>query len=185
MDKEALKIRATAFGIKALGIARTVVTEAGKAAFVVGKEIVLSLETIAQNIESNAANKERWQRLEGSYYSSLLFPEAFENVDAVLRHPIGSHRFSVISDQSSLQVSANTNWTEDLPGFPHSYHQLDLQLEFFVNRAGGTDVRWSWLVTDFPKGLYASQIIRIANSWIEAALECAPAETKAEGACQQ
>lgn len=179
MDKSVLKAKASNLGKKALAVSKTVVTEAGKAVFVVGKEIVSSLETIAQSIETNAANKERWQRLEGSHHSELVFPEAFENVEGVLRHPIGSHRFSVVTDPNTLKVSANTSWSEDLPGFPHSYHQLDLQLEFEINPAGGTDVKWNWLVTDFPKGLYASQIIRITNSWIEAALDCAPKDLPA------
>jgi hypothetical protein len=153
-----------------LSMAGFLLKETSQVLVVIGKEFFSSVHCIASEWELKAAKKARWEKTKGVYRSLLIFPDAFEKVENALKQPFTVHRFSVKSDPTNCQIIAGCNWSEDIPGFPHSFHQLDLILDFVAD-PNGTSVHFEWLINDFPRSLFSKQYIRTMNSWIEGALE--------------
>lgn len=177
MDKEELKKKAALFGKKALEIGKVVgkySVEAGKEiakeAVVVGKGLGQEIDKGMQKLESEQQKKAKWELRQGTWESKKIFPQAFDDVQTQLRYPIGDRRMNVHAEPTNCRITADCSWNEDIGGFPNSFHQVNLQMDF-VPAADGTTVRYAWVVTDFPKGLYTNQIIRIVNMWMQELLE--------------
>lgn len=177
MDKEELKKKAALFGKKALEVGKVVGkygAEAGKEiakeAVVVGKALGQELGKSVQKFEEDQQKKAKWSLRQGSWQSKKILPQAFEDVQTQLRYPIGANRMNVHADSTIGRITAECSWNEDIGGFPNSYHQVNLQMDFTAG-SDGTSVTYAWVVTDFPKGLHTNQIIRIVNMWMQEILE--------------
>jgi hypothetical protein len=177
MDKEELKKKAAAFGKKALEVGKVVgkfSLEAGREiaqeAVIVGQSLAKDLDKTAKNFEENSVNNKRWDSLQGVWHSKKIFPQAFEDVQTQLMLPLGAFKIHVHADPTISRITADSNWNEDIPGFPNSPHSVFLQLDFKPD-GSGTVVNYLWTVIDFPKGLHTKQIIRALNSWCEMVLE--------------
>lgn len=155
-----------AFGTRLTGF---LAHELGQVFSVILQEFFSSAHTIASEWDQTAAKKARWSKKQGVYRTTLIFPEAFEGVERAINQPFSVHRFRVSANPSQCQMLASCGWHEEVPGFAFTTHQLDLILDFEA-QPNGTDVRFEWLVNDFPKSMFADQYIRTINSWIESAL---------------
>jgi len=181
MDKEELKKKALEFGKKAGKKALEVGKVVGKYSLEAGKEIAKEAAIVSKSLTDDAdklsktmaeknVNNKRWDAREGSWHSTKIFPQAFEDAETQLRYPIGTHRINVHADPSICRITVDANWNEDIAGFPNSLHQVNLILDFTASPTG-TDVNYAWTVHDFPKGLHTGALIRTINSWMEMVLE--------------
>jgi hypothetical protein len=103
--------------------------------------------------------------------------DAFESVEFALRQPIEGRNLQVWIFPAENKIVATTIWNENIGGFPPSYHQLDVSVQFFASDKSSTKARIKWTALDFPRGHFTSQVVRRVNMRMAMVLK---AELRAE-----
>ncbi|HEY9760031.1 MAG TPA: hypothetical protein V6C97_33050 [Oculatellaceae cyanobacterium] len=97
--------------------------------------------------------------------------DAFESVEFALRQPIEGRNLTIRVFPAENRIVATTIWNENIKGFPPSYHQLDVSVQFIAAGESATKAKVKWTALDFPRGHFTNQVVRRVNTRIAMVLK--------------
>ena len=133
---------------------------------------IQELRDIALNLSKSAATTDDNYDLR-SYTCSTNknLVDAFESVEFALRQSIEGRDLSVKVFAAENKIVATTIWNENISGFPPSYHQLDVCVQFVPAAGASTKAKVKWTALDFPRGHFTNQVVRRVNMRISMVLK--------------